>query len=198
MLSAVVVTAALVGCGEGRTRPPNPRAPITPLGHKLERFPRAGVSFTRPLNWILQRGRAPLVASVGSSRAAVSLWRYPRVEPLPSGHGALGRARVALIAAARARDPSLAVRVSTIGHVSGLDAIVLVGRETVGSERREVISVHIFGYGAEVVFDALAPLARFKTLARTAFGPMLASLRLTRPRGQLGARRAAPTGVTGP
>lgn len=187
-LSTVVLTAALAGCGEQRTQPPDPRVPVAPAGLKLERFPRAGVSFTQPVNWDLRRGRAPLVATVSSSRAVVSLWRYPRIEPLPSGHAELEQARMALIAAARARDPSLALRQSTLSHLAGFDAIVLVGRETVGSERREVISVHIFAYGAEVVFDALVPFARVQSLLRTVFGPMLYSLRLTRPRGYLGPR----------
>jgi hypothetical protein len=45
-----------------------------------------------------------------------------------------------------------------------------------------VRSTHIFSHGAEVVVDAYAPPRFFPKVDKTAFKPLLRSLRVTKPR----------------
>jgi hypothetical protein len=40
---------------------------------------------------------------------------------------------------------------------------------------------HVFAHGAEVVLDAYAPPSAFPAVNQSAFGPLVASLRLAKP-----------------
>jgi hypothetical protein len=172
---------ALVGCGNQRTPAPRVPPPAAPVGQRPVEFFAAGVGFRRPANWVLGPGNAPQLAIIGSGRAAVVLWRYPRTEPLPKGADDLARARRALIAAARARDRSLRVISARTVSVGGARGVELVADERLGASRRRVRSTHLYAHGAELVVDAFAPPDEFTRVDRTVFVPLLRSLRVTRP-----------------
>jgi hypothetical protein len=179
--AVAAIVAVLAGCGNDRTPAPRVAAPAAPVGRRAVDFRSVGVAFDRPANWALNAGTAPQVAVVASGRAAVVMWRYPRAEPLPKNADDLGRARRALIAAARARDRSLRVLSSRTVAVGGARGVELVADERLGASRRQVRSTHLYAEGAELVVDALAPPAEFARVDRTVFRPLLRSLSITRP-----------------
>jgi hypothetical protein len=137
-----------------------------------------GVGFQRPANWTFSLGAGSQVAIVGSGRAAVVLWRYPRAEPLPHDAASLDRARRSLIAAAKARDKTLRVVSSRLVTVGGAKGVELVAHERLNSHPREVRSTHVYAHGAELVVDAYAPPSEFARVDRTVFRPLLRSLRV--------------------
>jgi hypothetical protein len=178
LLAAAAVAVLLAGCGNDRQRPAGfPRAAL-PAGHRLASFPPAGISFERPRNWVAQPGRAPLVATVRSGRAVVAVWRYPRQERLPLTTEELQRARRALLAAARRRDPSLRVLSALTLRIADVPGVELVAQERIGGEPRRVRSTHLYAHGAEFVVDAFAPPGEFDRLDRAVFRPLRASVRV--------------------
>jgi hypothetical protein len=181
LTAALLAAAAVAGCGNERTAAPRVPAPASPVGKRTVRLPPEGIVFQRPANWTLALGGAPQVAMVGSGRAAVVLWRYPRAEPLPTTSAGLDRARRALLAAATARDRSLRVISSRVVTVGGTRGVEVVAQERLRSRPREVRSTHLYAHGAELVIDAYAPPAEFARVDRTVFRPLLRSLRLAAP-----------------
>jgi hypothetical protein len=81
--------------------------PAAAGGFRTLSFPPSGVRLRVPQSWTVVAEQPPVVTVVTSGAAVVSVWRYPRTEPLPSVPRALARARAQLISAARARDASL-------------------------------------------------------------------------------------------
>jgi hypothetical protein len=59
---------------------------------------------------------------------------------------------------------------------------VLVGQEVIGGQVRLVRSTHVFAHQAEVVVDAYAPPSTFPAVNQSVFGPLVASLRLQKPK----------------
>jgi hypothetical protein len=137
------------------------------------------VALNAPANWAVLTGRPPLVVTIGSGRALVAVWRYPRSEPLPGDPAALDRARTALIGAARARDPRLAVIRSKLVTVGTSQGVELDATEFVQGQLRRVRSVHLFAYGAEIVLDEYAPPSVFHAVDHAVFSPVKRSLRLS-------------------
>lgn len=181
--SALLAFALLAaGCGNDRTSPPDVMTPGPPLGSNTERYDAAGIGFEAPAGWSLQPGAPPLVATLATGRASISIFRYPRTEPLPTTPAALDVAAEALAAAARTRDPTFAELKRDRLRVDGRPAVVVRGTETVGGQPRTVRSTHIYGFGGEVVVDAIAPAADFKRVDAEAFRPLVRSLRLRKPR----------------
>jgi len=180
-LAVAALASVVAGCGNERAQPPRGLTSALPEGKQQASFPGEGIAFSQPANWSRTIGEAPLVTIVFSGRAAIAVWRYPRREALPDSAPQLERARRALIAAARARDRTLEVTSSRVTRVRGVRAVELVGTEQVGLARRRVRSTHLYGQGAEIVVDAYAPPGEFDRLDRTAFLPLTASLRLSRP-----------------
>lgn len=172
---------ALTACGRDRTSPPDLSTArvgegVTPLD-----LPSAGLTLQIPRGWQQAESDPPLLASLGSGRANVAIWRYPRTEPLPADPAALERARVALVARAKERDPSLVLASSRVVRVDGAPGVELLASEHVGTVRRRVRSTHVYASGAEIVIDALAPRAEFPRLDRAVFVPLVASVRLSAP-----------------
>jgi hypothetical protein len=170
--------ALLAGCGNSRTQPPDLSRSAAPHGTRTVEFAAAGVSFRAPRNWGTVPGQSPLVATVGSGRAIVSLWRYPRSELLPSNAAALDGARLRLIDAARARDPRLRLIRARVMTVDGAPAIELDAFEHIASFERRVRSVHVYAFGAELVLDEYAPADVFRAVDHQVFSPLKRSLRL--------------------
>lgn len=182
VIASGLAAIAISGCGNERTRPPDPLVPATPHGTVRGYFPAAGLRLRHPANWDERPGRAPLVATIGSGTAAVAIWRYPRSEALPRGTKALEAARKALVHAARKRDPALRVSSAQVTRVDGRDAIELLVTERIAGHVRRVRSVHVFAAGSEVVIDAYASPPLFDRLDRRAFRPLIASTRISAPR----------------
>ena len=98
------------GCGATRQRAPDTATAQPPAG----RPPRAGRERRAPPRApVAGRGRAGRrrrCSALSSGRATVTLWRYPRTQPLPRSAAALRQATRDLLAATRARDPTLRAR----------------------------------------------------------------------------------------
>jgi hypothetical protein len=179
--TALALAAGAAGCGNERQDAPRVPTASSPSGKRTERLVRYGVIFARPRNWTLFEGRPPQLASVSSGRANVTLWRYRRVERLPSSAADLVRARKALVAAARGRDRTLRVLSARGLRIGGLPAVEIEANEKVGLARRKVRSTHVYAHRAELVVDAYAPAGEFARVDRTAFLPLLRSLRVREP-----------------
>jgi hypothetical protein len=177
-LLVLIAAVALAGCGNRRAAVPDTATPGSPLGTNAATYPQAGLRFGAPAGWHVEPGRAPLVTTITTGRAAIAVWRYPRTEPLPATTRALEQAKAALLAAAKARDATFAPQAARATRVDGRGALEVRGTETVEGARRAVRSTHVFAFGAEVVVDASAPPRDFARVDRQVFGPLVRSLRL--------------------
>jgi hypothetical protein len=176
------VTAALAGCGAARTPVPSIAGPAAPQRfHTVTYAPRAGVSLSVPENWASTRSQAPLIGTISSGSAVISLWRYLRTEPLPSDATTLQSARTALIDTARSRDPALRVIRSAVTKADGQPAIALDVLERISGQLRRVRSLHVYASGAELVLEEYAPPAAFSTVDHAVFSPVRRSLKLAQP-----------------
>jgi hypothetical protein len=177
----IVACLLFAGCGNDQQHPPAVAAPAQPSGTTAVTFDSAGVRFAAPGGWHVQPGTAPLVATVQSGTALVAVWRYPRTEPLPASHSQLTQARDLLLQAAKARDATFKPLKSAITKLGSHPAIQVRGTETNSGQARTVRSTHVYAFGAEVVIDAYAPADVFGRVDRTAFVPLVRSLKLRAP-----------------
>ena len=177
-----LATLALAACGNDKTKPPDVTTVGQPTGSTPANYPAAGLRFEAPAGWNLDPGKAPMVAVVQTGRATVGVWRYPRAEPLPKTKEELAAARDALLAAAKARDPTFSPIKSAVTKVNEQHAVQIRGNETIDGQRRTVRSTHIYAGGAEIVIDAVAPATEFRRIDAQIFRPMLRSLRISRPK----------------
>lgn len=173
----------LAGCGNDRTPAPDVATPGPRLGVTPGRDDEAGIRFAVPAGWTLTPGAAPLVAAIAAGRATVSIFRYPRSEPLPRTRAELDAAAEALAGAARQRDPSFTEVERRRRRVDGRPAVVLRGTQTVAGQPRTVRSTHVYAFGGEVVVDAIAPARDFARVDAEVFRPLTRSLRVARPAG---------------
>jgi len=181
VLSALAVSIAATGCGNDRTLPPDVRTPGQPLGSNAQRYDAAGLAFQAPAGWSVRLGASPLVTTIATGRAAISIFRYPRTEPLPATPAALDAAAEALVGAARTRDPTFTELKRARLRVDGRPAIVVRGTQTVAGQPRTVRSTHVYAFGGEIVVDAIAPAEDFKRVDAEAFRPLVRSLRVRAP-----------------
>ena len=182
-LGLVLAASALAGCGQGVTPAPDTTTPSAPQGAAQRSFPITGVSFTAPANWTVDPGDGDQVATVSSATAAIGVFRYARVEQLPSSRSQLDAAADRLAEAAKVRDPTFAETgrdVST--RIDGLRAIELRGTGTILGRPKVIHSVHVLGRRGEVVVDLLADARDAARLDTTVLTPLLASLQVQRPR----------------
>lgn len=179
-LSLAALAAA--GCGTERARPPDTAIPAAPHGTRAVALPDAGVRLRAPRAWTRTPGQAPEVLQLASGRATVTLWRYPRTEPLPRSPAALRQATTDLLAAVRARDPGFTENLAGARRVDGRPAVEVRGTGSVAGRRRALRSVHVYAFGGEVVIDALAEPRHARRVDRQVVTPLLRSLRLSTPR----------------
>jgi hypothetical protein len=173
----LLIAAALLvpaGCGNERTPAPDVATPVDPVGTREVVLQEARVSFTAPGNWQALGEIGSRAGGVSSSRASVTVWRYPRSEPLPRTLAETRRVRDLLVDRVKQRDASFVLHESRVAR----RRIELRGRERIAGIPVEVRSLHLFDRGAEVVFDAYAPPEHFDRLDRTVFEPLLASVKL--------------------
>src|SRR3954468_8549847 len=182
LLCLIAAAPALAGCGAQRQPAPDTATPQPPRGTVTVRLPAAGVRLRAPRTWTRVSAPAPGILTLASGRATVTLWRYPRTEPLPRTTAALRQARKDLLAATRARDPSFDLASLRRTCIDGRPALDLRGTATVAGRQRAVRSVHVYAFGAELVLDALAEPAQARRVARQVVVPLVRSLRLSRAR----------------
>ncbi len=175
---AVLAVVAVAGCGNARTQIPDVAGPQAPVGVVPVVLAAAGISFQAPANWLLLPGAAPLVATLTSGPATLAVWRYPRSQPVPATPSRLRRLEGGLVSAASARDPGLTLISKHVVVLGGHHAIQVVGLEHIAGMLRRVRSEHLFIGGAEVVFDAIAPVGDFLGVDHAVFAPLLRSARV--------------------
>lgn len=176
----VLALGILGGCGDSRTAAPNPSQIQPPGATKAVYFLHNTLSFQAPVNWPMQTGSGPMVVTLGSGPALITIWRYPRSpkQPLPTGAAALQQARSALIGAATARDRAFRVIASAIIKLGGIPGVELDALETIRGQVRRVRSTHLYAGGAEIIVDEYAPKDLFHAVDGTVFSPLLHSVRV--------------------
>lgn len=181
LAGTLIAAAALAGCGNARTRPPDIEHPDAPYRSRAYDYQVAGVAFEAPENWQSLPADGPLIGGIRNKTGTVAIWRYPRTEPLPADRRALKEVRGLLEARVKLRNPTFRIRESRLRRRGGARGIELVGSQTIAGLPYEVRSSHLFKAGAEVVVDAYAPPADFARVDRTIFKPLLRSLEVTAP-----------------
>ena len=182
----VLLAVLLAGCGNDRTPVPELSVVPAPKAFREAFFNEQGVRFRAPTNWRIVPGNSPQIATVAIGTAQVTVWRYPRTEPLPETRAQLGAARDALVAQIRSRDPTFTLRSTRLVIKRGIRGVEVIGQGTNLTNqavRRATRSLHVYGLGAEVVMDASAPPKEFGRIDEQTFGPMARSLKLRPPTG---------------
>lgn len=176
-----LLAAALAGCGNQRAKPPTVTGVAPAYGFIPVSLPQQGLSFERPRQWRYAAGTPPLLATMTSGLVTIAVWRYPRSEPLPRTQAQLDAARDALVAAAKARDPSFRVIKAKGTRAAHQPAVVIVADETVAGQPRRVRSTHVYAVGAEYVVDAYAPPEQYAQVEDPIFRRVVRTLRVSRP-----------------
>jgi hypothetical protein len=182
LISVAAAVTLAAGCGNDATKPPKASKPTVADAWTTVSFTKQGVSFERPTEWHYAAGTTPLLATITSGNATIAVWRYPRSEILPSTPDELNAARDALIAAAKTRDKTFAVKQAKATRAAHHPAVVIVADETVAGRARMVRSTHVYGDGGEVVIDAFAPQRIYPMLEAPIFRRVVHSLKVGPPR----------------
>ena len=185
-LALVTLPALLAGCGNDRAPVPDLSLVPAPKQFRVAEFDEQGVRFRAPTNWRVVAGEGSQVATVAIGSAQVSIWRYPRAEPLPETRAQLDAARAALVDQIERRDRTFKLTATRLIIKPGTRAVEVLGIGTnLTNQRvqRSMRSLHAYGRGAEVVLDAFAPPKEFARIDEQTFGPLSRSLKLRAPRG---------------
>ncbi|UTI62585.1 hypothetical protein NBH00_14575 [Paraconexibacter antarcticus] len=181
-LVATASLAALAGCGNAKQASPDVRTPGPAFGSERVPYASAGLTLLRaPAGWARSAGVPPAVATIATGEATIGIFRYPRTEPLPRTKAQLDAAATALVAAAKARDPTFTEIKRARLKVDGRPAVQIRGTETIDGQPRTVRTTHVYAFGAELVIDAYAPEKDFRRVDKQVFMPLLAGVRLRRP-----------------
>lgn len=179
---ALALVLLLTACGNTRQLPPDVATPGPAFGSERVSYPQAGLILNRaPAGWARIPGTAPAVATIATGQATIGIFRYPRTEPLPRTREQLDAAATALVAAAKARDPSFTEIKRARLKVDGQPAIQIRGTETIDGQPRTVRTTHVYAHGGEIVVDAYAPEASFRRVDAQVFRPLLATMRVSAP-----------------
>jgi hypothetical protein len=182
---ATILAAGLAalagGCGNEPDKPPVVTTPKDAFGWVDYGAPGQGVTFQRPSAWRITPGDAPLLATMSSGLATISVWRYPRNESLPATEEELTVAKDALVAAATARDPSFKVIKAKGTRAAHHPAVVIIGDETVAGQPRRVRSTHIYAASSEVVVDAFAPADQYPKVEEGIIVPLVRTFKIDSP-----------------
>ncbi len=180
-----VVTAVLVaGCGNDRQPSPDVATPGPAFGSERVVYPEAGLTLERsPAGWARIGGVPPAVVTIATGQATIGIFRYPRTEPLPRTTEQLDAAATALVAAAKARDPTFTEIKRARLKVDGQPAVQVRGTETIDGQSRTVRTTHVYAHGGEIVIDAYAPQDSFRRVDEQVFRPLVATLGVDPPQG---------------
>ncbi len=178
LLAAGVLAA---GCGNARTPPPDADTPGSPFGFSQRKIDDAGLALRVPNGWRVTEGSPPQVIASSTGTAVLSVWRYPRSEPLPASEAELQAALDNLTDAAKARDPGLRVRDSEVTEIDDRPAVEIVAKGTIAGRERVVHSVHVYAFDSEYVIDAYARPRDFGRVDEEVFEEVLESIELSEP-----------------
>ncbi|MCW2959477.1 MAG: hypothetical protein JWP18_2280 [Solirubrobacterales bacterium] len=182
--AATIALLALGGCGNSRQPAPDVATPGPAFGSDTARYPRAGLTLRRvPAGWARIAGEAPAVVTIATGQATIGIFRYPRTEPLPATKEQLDAAATALVAAAKARDPTFKEIKRARLKVDGQPAVQVRGTGTIDGQPRTVRTTHIYAFGGETVIDAFAPEKDFRRVDSQVFRPLLATAKVAAPKG---------------
>lgn len=181
LLILVLLALSVGACGNERTPVPEIGSPGQRLGDNPLDDPRGGYKLIAPAGWTVAAGAPPLVSTISSGPVIVSIFRYPRTEPLPRTKDELDRAITDLLAAAKARDATFTPLKTARFRVDGRPGIQVRGTQTVAGLPRTVRSTHVYAYDGELVIDMLAPTDTFKAIDQLYFLPLLRSIDLRKP-----------------
>ena len=177
---AAAFAAALLlgaGCGNERGTPPDFDALGKP-GATAEYVSPGVVRFRYPVTWFAAGATPPRYAQLSSGGALASVYAYPRTD-LGTDPPSVEAARERLIKSLERRDPGFLVEGSKITEIDGSPAVEIRGRGTIAGEPVKIRSVHVYRPGVEWLIDAYARPRQFAEANRTAFEPMLASIKLS-------------------
>lgn len=180
LTSALLLTTVLAACGDGPTAEPSVGRPAMDPSGEPYAFPDGSGSIDLPASWTVTPGPAggPEVVRATSGQGAVTVWRYPRTEPLPSTKKDLVNTRRSLKAAAKARDPELELTAALLRRVPE-PAVELAGTGNLAGAKRTLRSLHVYAGGHETVVDCIGPLADAAQFNETICAPVIDSLQLT-------------------
>ena len=180
LVVALALALALAGCGGGETPALSVYRTYPPVSFKPFGLGRYGIGFVVPSNWayLPDLVHPPVIAIIASGPAVISVSRYARTGPPPTGTTDLLQARTALLGAIKAGQPAFRLLSSRTTSIGGQPAIVLDAIEAIAGQRRHVVSTHVFLAHSEVVIEEYAPVAEFAAVDNEVFAKVLASLQL--------------------
>lgn len=181
LATLALAAVALAGCGNEPSRPPVVTTPKEAFGWVDYGAPGQGVTWQRPSAWRITPGDPPLLATMSSGLATISVWRYPRNEALPETPEELEVAKDALVAAATAKDPSFRVIKAKGTRAAFNPAVVIIADETVSGQPRRVRSTHIYAAGSEVVIDAFMPADQYAEVEEGIIIPLVRTFKIIAP-----------------
>lgn len=179
LTSALALATALAACGDGPTPEPSVGRPaLDPSGEPFA-FPSGG-SIDMPASWTITAGPAggPEVVRATSGQGSITVWRYPRTEPLPSTRRDLRNTRRSLRAAITTRDPDFDFSSAILRRLPE-PGIEIAGIGKVAGASRSIRSLHAYANAAETVVDCIGPLGDAAAYTETICGPVLRSLKLS-------------------
>jgi hypothetical protein len=179
IVSGLLATASIAGCGYSRAPVPPLHSPVVPQGFQALSFPSDGVTLQAPEGWTRSEERAPLITTLSSGDAVVAVWRYVRALPLPRGRTQMAAATQSLISAVRGRQPGTDIVRARVVHLSGVRGIELNAVERIRGQLRRVRSTHLYSGQLEIVLEEYAPVGLFHSVDHSVFSPVRRSLRIT-------------------
>ena len=176
LAACAAATLSLAACGNERGQPPD----LDRLGPSgpTEEFVSGAVRFRHPSSWLAQGANPPQYAQLASGGALAAVYAYPRSD-LGTNPASVEASRRRVIESLHRRAPGFLVDRTRVTEVDGSPAVEVRGRGKVAGERVETRSVHVYKPAVEWVIDAYARPAQFAEANRVAFGPMLASIKLS-------------------
>lgn len=181
LLALLAVGLLANGCGNARAPAPDADTPGSPLSFSKREVDDAGLALKVPNGWRVAEGAPPQVIASATGTAVLTVWRYPRIEPLPGSDDELRAALDNLTDAARARDPDLRVRDAEVTRIDDRPAVEIVAEGTIAGRRRVLHSVHVYAFASEYVIDAYARPRDFQRVDEDVFEEVLDSIRLSEP-----------------
>lgn len=175
---AVLLAAAFAACGRDRQESPGLRFEPSERTAAVT-YPRAGISFRRPSNLVLQDTVPPGVFRGFAGEGFLSGFAYRRAEQLPRNRRELEAARRRLGRAAKRRSASFRLVRSRSTRVAGAPAIEMVGDQEISNGRLRTRSLHVFKRSAEYVFELAAPVGDFERLDAVIFPLMRDTLKVS-------------------
>ncbi len=179
LTSALLVSTALAACGDGPTPEPSVGRPALDPSGEPYAFASGG-SIDMPASWTITPGPAggPELVRATSGQGSITVWRYPRAEPLPTTKRDLRNTRFSLRKAITARDPGFDFTSAILRRLPE-PGVEVAGVGKVAGASRAIRSLHVYANASETVVDCIGPLGDAAAYTETICGPVLRSLKLS-------------------